>query len=88
MIENENSPGEGHKILLGLGSYANTIKALVPLEKMQPKNSLVPKSQMYPNVQRCKIEYGQLQLGVIILSEISQKEKEIPYDITCMWNLK
>ena len=25
---------------------------------------------------------------IIILSKISQKEKEIPYDITHMWNLK
>ena len=22
------------------------------------------------------------------LSELSQKEREIPYDITCMWNIK
>ena len=43
---------------------------------MQPKNSLVQKSQMDPNVQRHKMEYGQLQLGIIILSEVSQKEKE------------
>ena len=31
-----------------------------------------------------------LQLEIIILSEVSQKERErqIPYDITYMWNLK
>ena len=29
-----------------------------------------------------------MQLESIILSEISQKEKEIPYNITYMWNLK
>ena len=29
-----------------------------------------------------------MDLEIIILSEVSQKEKEIPYDITYMWNLK
>ena len=29
-----------------------------------------------------------MQLEIIILSEISQKEREIPYDISYMWNLK
>ena len=29
-----------------------------------------------------------MDLETIILSEVSQKGKEIPYDITCMWNLK
>ena len=24
----------------------------------------------------------------IMLSEISQTEKEMPYDLSCMWNLK
>ena len=28
------------------------------------------------------------QLEVIILSEVSQKERQIPYDIPYMWNLK
>ena len=25
---------------------------------------------------------------IIILNEVSQREKQIPYDITCRWNLK
>ena len=29
-----------------------------------------------------------VQLEILILSEVSQKEKYIPYDITYMWNLK
>ena len=29
-----------------------------------------------------------MDLQIIILSEVSQKEKEIPYDITYMWNPK
>ena len=29
-----------------------------------------------------------MQLEIIILSEVSQKERQIPYDITYMWNLK
>ena len=29
-----------------------------------------------------------MQLEILILSEVSQKEKDIPYDITYMWNLK
>ena len=27
-------------------------------------------------------------LEIIILSEVSQRERQIPYDVTCMWNLK
>ena len=30
----------------------------------------------------------QMQLQIIILSEVSQKRKDILYDITYMWNLK
>ena len=29
-----------------------------------------------------------MDLEIIILSELSQKEKEIPYDTTYMWNIK
>ena len=29
-----------------------------------------------------------MQLEIIILSEVSQKEKQIPYGIIYMWNLK
>ena len=29
-----------------------------------------------------------MQLQIIILSEVSQKEKDIPHDNTYMWNLK
>ena len=29
-----------------------------------------------------------MDLAIIILSKFRQKEKEIPYDITSMWNLK
>ena len=29
-----------------------------------------------------------MQLEIIILSEVSQKEKDISYDITYMWTLK
>ena len=29
-----------------------------------------------------------MDLEIIILSEVSQKEKQMPYDITYMWNLK
>ena len=29
-----------------------------------------------------------MYLENIILSELSQKEKDIPYDVTYMWNLK
>ena len=30
-----------------------------------------------------------MQLEIIILSEVkSERERQIPYDITCMWNLK
>ena len=29
-----------------------------------------------------------MQLEIIILSEVSQKERQIPCDTTCMWNLK
>ena len=29
-----------------------------------------------------------MDLEIIILSEVSQTEKDIPYDITYMWNLK
>ena len=28
-----------------------------------------------------------MQLEILILSEVSQKEKDIPYDITYIWNL-
>ena len=28
-----------------------------------------------------------MEREIIILSEVSQKEREIPYDITYMWNL-
>ena len=28
------------------------------------------------------------QLEIIIVSEVSQRERQIPYDITYMWNLK
>ena len=29
-----------------------------------------------------------IDLEIIILGEVSQREKQIPYDITCRWNLK
>ena len=29
-----------------------------------------------------------MQLDILILSEINQREKDIPYDIIYMWNLK
>ena len=29
-----------------------------------------------------------MQLEIVLLSEESQKERQTPYDITCMWNLK
>ena len=29
-----------------------------------------------------------MELDILILSEVSQKERQIPYDITYMWNLK
>ena len=29
-----------------------------------------------------------MDLGIAILSEISQKEKDLPYDIAYMWTLK
>ena len=29
-----------------------------------------------------------MQLEILIVSDISQEEKDIPYDITYMWNLK
>ena len=29
-----------------------------------------------------------MHLEIIILREVSQKKKDITYDITCMWNLK
>ena len=29
-----------------------------------------------------------MDLDIIILSEVSQKERQIPYDITYMWSLK
>ena len=29
-----------------------------------------------------------MELEINILSEVSQKEKQIPHDITYMWNLK
>ena len=29
-----------------------------------------------------------MDLKIIILSEVSQKERQIPYDITYIWNLK
>ena len=29
-----------------------------------------------------------MDLEIITLSEVSQKERDIPYDITYMWNLK
>ena len=29
-----------------------------------------------------------MDLEIIILSEVSQTERQIPYDITYMWNLK
>ena len=29
-----------------------------------------------------------MELEIIILSEVRQKERQIPYDITYMWNLK
>ena len=28
-----------------------------------------------------------MQPGILILSDVSQKEKDIPYDITYIWNL-
>ena len=28
-----------------------------------------------------------VELETLILSEVSQKEKQIPYDFTCIWNL-
>ena len=27
-------------------------------------------------------------LGIIILSEVTQRERQMPYDMTYMWNLK
>ena len=30
----------------------------------------------------------QIQLKIFILSEVSQRERQIPHDITHMWNLK
>ena len=30
----------------------------------------------------------QMDLEIIILSEVSQKKRQIPHDITYMWNLK
>ena len=29
-----------------------------------------------------------MQLEILILCEVSQKEKNIPYDIPCIWHLK
>ena len=29
-----------------------------------------------------------MQLEIIVLSELSQKERQIPYDIIYVWNLK
>ena len=29
-----------------------------------------------------------MDLEIIILSKVSQRERQILYDITCMWNLK
>ena len=29
-----------------------------------------------------------VHLEIIILSEVNDRERQIPYDITCMWNLK
>ena len=29
-----------------------------------------------------------MELEILILSEVSQKEKKIPYDISYLWNLK
>ena len=29
-----------------------------------------------------------IELEILILSEVSQKERQIPYDITYMWNVK
>ena len=40
------------------------------------KNQIMPFAAMW------------MQLEILILSEVSQKEKDIPYDITYMWNLK
>ena len=31
---------------------------------------------------------SRMDLEIIILSEVSQRERQIPYDVTCMWNLK
>ena len=42
----------------------------------QPQNKIMPLAATW------------MQLEVIILSEISPEGGQIPYDITCMWNLK
>ena len=29
-----------------------------------------------------------MELGILILSEVSEGERQIPYDVICVWNLK
>ena len=45
-------------------------------------NSAIKKNEIMP------FAATWMDLEIIILSEESQKEKQIPYDITNMWNLK
>ena len=44
-------------------------------------HSAIKKGKIMPSAAR------QMDLETLILSEVSQKEKEIPYDITYIWNL-
>ena len=42
----------------------------------------------YKKKERMPFSETWMQLEIILLSEVSQKERQIPYDITYMWNPK
>ena len=44
--------------------------------------SVIKKNEILPFAARW------MPLEIIILNEVSQKERQIPYDITYIWNLK
>ena len=44
--------------------------------------SALKKDKLMPFAATC------MELETLILSEVSQKERQIPYDITNLWNLK
>ena len=62
-----------------------------PTDKWINKMWYIHTMEYYSAIKRNKImsfAATWMELEINILSEVSQKEKQIPHDITYMWNLK